>query len=608
MVMIREIKFQGKANEKLDYFVTITGTDLSNRYFYESLPNGDRFFSGGNEFIILPHGVRYRGCGGSLCEYMFGVDLPLKDLLRKDVSNRLVMYGAYYDSTDNITFTNNTAAEESFDQVFLTGNAVSNYYFFVHSTQQSEIKDTQRKILRSIGKQVKRSTTVGENDDTKLCREIFGALGDPQALIFLFRLLNKHNEEYYITFNRIYSGKKTLTSQGYAILDNLANKYNIIPYQQERIKIDGMYKLPENKKIVDEYKDILIGVSEKNEVNPSELAKLSRLRTLSLRLNIPHNLFDTLDELLLKDMHIVEVEEPDYIRDTRAIFEGLFFTTDKIKGHVSSEDLIKLLRAKQKSTTHRDPAFESLLLDTVRTCDEHARDTNDMSVLEAMSSILTYFDRYDSAATMINNLAFMENSTLNVDNIRSLFGNKEVFDKINPDLFRELFIDSLRENRYLTRYGRKKVDTLYDGLLQIKSGDTTYRELASSLTKINEEDKLYTTIHRYIKDRFKSIYAEMNSKEDQEIFIQDLNREIQSRGIVQGPIPHIVFEEIILDIRKESFYLNNLLPHIIVSRDNNVREDFLVNSGLDRFYVEELEKDYFQLNRIENDILEEIRK
>ncbi len=606
--MIREIKFQGKANEKLDYFVTITGNDLNSRYFYESLPNGDRFFSGGNEFIILPHGVRYQGCGGSLCEYMFGVDLPLKDLLRKDVSNRLVMYGAFYDSVDKITFTNNTAAEESFDQVFLTGNAVSNYYFFIHSTQKAEMKDMQREILRSIGKQLKRSNTVGESDDTKLCREIFNALGNPRALIFLFRLVNRHNEEYYSTFNKIYSSMKMLTSQGKAALDGLAKKYNIIPYQQERIKIDGMYKLPENKKIVDEYKDILIAVSEKNEVNPSELAKLSRLRTLSLRLNIPHTLFDTLDELLLKDMHIVEVEEPDYIRDTRAIFEGLFFRTDKIRGQISPEDLIKLLRAKQKSTAHRDPAFESLLLDTVRACDEHARDTNDMSVLEAMSSILTYFDRYDSVATTINNLAFMENATLNTDQIRSLFGNKEVFDQINPDLFRDLFIDCLRDNHYLTRYGRKKVDTLYHGLMQIKSGDTTYRQLASSLTKINKEDKLYTTIHRYIKDRFKSIYAELNSKEDQEIFIQDLNREIQSKEIVHGPIPHAVFEEIILDIRKESFYLNNLLPHIIVSRDNRVREDFLMNSGLDRFYVEELEKDYFEMNRIKNDILEEIRK
>jgi uncharacterized protein (TIGR04442 family) len=606
--MIHEIKLNGKANEKLDYYVTITGADLSSRYFYECLPDGDRFFSGGNEFVIQHDGVRYMGTGGSLCEYMFGVDLPLKDLLRKDVSNRLVMYGAFYDKTDNITFTNNTAGRESFDQVFLSGNAVSNYYFFVHSTQKTEIKDLQREILKTIGKQIKRSETVGANDDSRLCREIFDTLGDPKALVFLFRLVNRHNEEYFQTFNRLYTEQKAIAVEGNDVMEALAKKYRIIPYQQERIKIDGMYKLPENKKIVDEYKDILIAVSDKGEVNPSELAKLSRLRTLSLRLNIPHTLFDTLDELLLKDMHIVEVEEPDYIRDTRAIFEGLFFRTDKIRGHVSPEDLIKLLKAKQKSTTHRDPAFESLLLDTVRACDEHARDTNDMTVLEAMSHILTYFDRYDSAATMINNLAFMENSSLSEDNIRSISGNKEIFDQIHADLFRELFMDNLRDNRYLTRYGRKKVDTLNRGLLKIKSGDTTYRELSAALMTINEDDKLYTAIHRYIKDRFKSIYAELNSKEDQEIFIQDLNREIQSRGIVQGPIPHNVFEEIILDIRKESFYLNNLLPHIIVSRDSRVREDFLLNSGLDRFYVEELERDYFDMNRIERNVLEEIRK
>jgi uncharacterized protein (TIGR04442 family) len=606
--MINEIKFHGKANEKIDYYVTITGSDLSSRYFYESLPEGDRFFSGGNEFVILQDGVRYMGTGGNLCEYMFGVDLPLKDLLRKDVSNRLVMYGAFYDTSDNISFTNNTSGKESFDQVFLSGNAVSNYYFFIHSSLKVEIKELQRDILKNIGKQAKRSENVGVADDSGLCREIFDAMGDPKALIFLFRLMNRHNEEYFQTFNKLYTEQKAISVKGTAVLEGLSHKYQIIPYQQERIKIDGMYKLPENKKIVDEYKDILIAVSDKGDVSPSELAKLSRLRTLSLRLNIPHTLFDTLDELLLKDMHIVEVEEPDYIRDTRAIFEGLFFRTDNIRGHVSSEDLVKLLKAKQKSTTHRDPAFESLLLDTVRACDEHARDTNDMAVLESMSHILTYFDRYDSASTSINNLAFMENSTLNEDNIRSLSGNKEIFDQIDANLFRELFIDHLRDNRYLTRYGRKKIDLLHKGLSAIKSGDTTYRELAASLAKINEEDRLYTAIHRYIKDRFKSIYAELNSKEDQEIFIQDLNREIQSKEIVSGPVPHNVFEEIILDIRKESFYLNNLLPHIIVSRDNRVREDFLQNSGLDRFYVEELERDYFDMNRIEQNILEEIRK
>jgi uncharacterized protein (TIGR04442 family) len=218
---------------------------------------------------------------------MFGVDLPLKDLLRKDVSNRLVMYGAFYDSTDNITFTNNTASEESFDQVFLTGHAVSNYYFFVHSTQKSDMKDMQRKILRSIGKQVKRSTTVGENDDTKLCREIFGALGDPRALIFLFRLLNRHNEEYYTTFNRIYSGKKTPRPKKMQFLKTLRKiQHRPLPAgaHQDRRNV----QTPENKKIVDEYKDILIGVSEKR--SEPVRARQARLRTLSLRLNIPHNL------------------------------------------------------------------------------------------------------------------------------------------------------------------------------------------------------------------------------------------------------------------------------------------------------------------------------
>ncbi len=606
--MIREIKLSGKANDVVDYSVTITGEDLSNRYFFESLPEGDRFFSGGNELIITPDGVRYRGTGGSVCEYMFGVDLPLKDLLRKDVSNRLVMYGASYDTGENIMFSNTTAGKESFDQVFLTGNAVSNYYFFVHFSQKTDLRDQQRDILKSIGKSVKRSDRVGASDDSGFCRELFDELGDPRALTFLFRFVNRHNKEYIHLFNRLHLDQKTLTPAASSILDELAMKYNIIPYQQERIKIDGMYKLPENKKIVDEYKDILIAVSEKGEVSPSELAKLSRLRTLSLRLNIPNTLFDTLDDRLLKDMHIVEVEEPDYIHETRAIFEGLFFRADKIRGHISHEDLIKLLKAKEKSSNHRDPSFESLLLDTVRACDEHARDTNDTAVLESMSNVLTYFDRYDSAAATINNLAFMENSALTEGNIRSLYGNKEIFDAISRDIFQELFIESVRNNRYLTRYGRKKIDKLFSGLLQIKSGDSTYRELATAIQGIREDERLYALIHRYVKDRFRSIYAELNSKEDQEIFIQDLNREMQAKGIVPSPVPHVVFEEIILDFRKESFYLNNLLPHIIVSRDSQVREDFLTNSGLDRFYVEELEKDYFEMNRIEQRILEEIRK
>jgi uncharacterized protein (TIGR04442 family) len=539
---------------------------------------------------------------------MFGVDLPLKDLLRKDVANRLVMFGAYENKADSIEFTNATGGEESFSRMFLIGNAVSNYYFFIDTFQRSEVRDIQREVLRKIGKQVKRSEAVGTTDDSRFCREIFEALDDPKAFVYLFRLVNLQTQEYYTTFHRMYAEHRQLPAQDVAILNALADLHQIPPYQQERIKIDGMYKLPENKRVVDEYKDILIAVSETGEVNASELAKISRLRTLSLRHNIPNNLFDTLDELLLKDMQIIEVEEPDYMRETRAILEGFFLKTGALQGQVAPEDLAKLLRAKQRSLTNRDPAFESLLLDTVRACDEHARDTNDTGVMERMSYVLAYFDRYDSAAAVINNLAFTERSSLNEDSIRSLSGSLDVFEKVKPQLFYDLFFTDIRANHYLTRYGRKKVETLEKGLLKIRSGDTTYRDLAQTLGAINAEERLYASIHRYIKDRFRSIYSELNSKEDQEIFIQDLNREIQAKGLVRGPVPHHIYEDIILDIRKESFYLNNLLPHIVVSRDNRIREDFLANSGLDRFYVEELERDYFELNAIDLNILEELRK
>jgi uncharacterized protein (TIGR04442 family) len=63
-----------------------------------------------------------------------------------------------------------------------------------------------------------------------------------------------------------------------------------------------------------------------------------------------------------------------------------------------------------------------------------------------------------------------------------------------------------------------------------------------------------------------------------------------------------------VNIKKEAIYLHNLLPKIIAERDSSLREDFLDNSGLDRFYVEELEREYFELNDLNMDDLYLIRK
>ena len=75
-----------------------------------------------------------------------------------------------------------------------------------------------------------------------------------------------------------------------------------------------------------------------------------------------------------------------------------------------------------------------------------------------------------------------------------------------------------------------------------------------------------------------------------------------------GEIPPALFRDVVVNIKKEAVYLHNLLPKIVAERDVALREDFLDNSGLDRFYVEELEREYFELNNLDMEALYQIRK
>lgn len=50
------------------------------------------------------------------------------------------------------------------------------------------------------------------------------------------------------------------------------------------------------------------------------------------------------------------------------------------------------------------------------------------------------------------------------------------------------------------------------------------------------------------------------------------------------------------------------MPLIIHNKDTVLREDFLNNSGLDRFYVEIIEKEYFEKRSLDVSLLELIRE
>ncbi len=611
--MYKDIRLHGSLENRIEYYAVAAGVDAHKRYFFnldQSSESELRFFSASNEFVIGSRGITHRGNGGSFCEYMFGVDQPLTDMAKGDVINRLVMYGTHIDQkAGTLRFSNRTDGALSYDKIFFDGNAVTNYFFFLHSDEfASSTQEQQEKILRRLGKTLKRSQAIGNGDDNRIIADILGTIGIDGVQLFLFKLVNNRHEEYRNAFQTLYFRNKRIADDEFAHLTELANRNEIDRYQQERIRIDVMYKHPDNRRIVDEYRNILCSCNIRGEINRLENARLTRLKTLSVRNKIPGALFYTLDELLRKDRKLVETEESDYISETRQILEGIFFSERQIESRVDRDDMLKLLHAKKLAAEHRNHTFEEILLDASKACDENIRDGADISLLEEFSYIITYLDRYDTTSQVINQLAFMENVRISEEMLRSLLGNKKEFDTLRQNLFNNLFIDGVMENKYLGKYGRKKLITLVQGLEDIEEGKRLSADVLEQLQAIDREEQLFLVLMRHIRERIRNFYSKFNTRDDQIALKREVEDELHGKKLLKGPINNDLFTETILTIQKEAIYLHNLLPQIIAEKDISLREDFLDNSGLDRFYVEELEMEYFELNGLPLDDLYQIRK
>jgi len=604
--MIKDLRLHGSLGPA-DFFAFVSGADIFNTYFYEEEPGRIRFFARGNELTISDTGISYRGTGGSFCCYMFGVDKPLKDLEKENVLNRLIMFGAVMDEQEKVVFTNDTEGSETFYRLFLQGHAVTNYYFLVASESDRDYKKRQKQVLKSVGKFLKRTDLVSLNRDTELLEAFCSELREKRSMIFIFKLVNRANREYYDAYRNFYARSKTLSPQEALHLAEIVERNHIDHYQQERMKIDVMYLHPDNKLVVDEYHDILIQGLADDTLQASEQARLNRLRTLSIRNNIPVVLFDTLDDLLLKDKKVMEVEEQEYLKEARAILENLFFKDMALKRHIIKEDIVRLIKAKHVSYAQNDRGFEQILLDIGKACDEFSRVHDDFTVFEEFSSIITYFDRYDNVRALLSQLSFMKNIEFREEALRSLVGNKKEFDGLESDLFRALFIKDLLNNKYITAYGRLKLKLVVKGVENILNGEASYRDVISELTALAEEEKLYFELHAALKDRMRSFFPGLELKEVRDQIRQDIGRELAEKGF-PARVPAKLFEKVFLDLRKESVYLNQILPKVIQARDADLREDFLQNSGLDRFYLESLEQEYFEEKGLDLSLLGSIRE
>ncbi len=604
--MIRDLRLHGSIG-RVDFLAFAAGASTYNSYFYEEEPSRIRFFSKGNELTISEDSIMYKGTGGSFCQYMFGVEKPVKDMEKNDVLNRLIMFGAFLDDKEKVVFTNNTEGLETFDKLFLQGHAVANYYFLVSSDFEGDYRKRQQHILKSVGKVLKRTDFLSGERDTELLSNFCAEIREKNSIVFIFKLMNKTNQEYYTAYRGFYAKNRELSQAEELYLEDIVVRNRIDRYQQERMKIDIMYNHPENKIVVDEYRDVLIKSMARDTLHASEYARLNRLRTLSIRNNIPVVLFDTLDELLLKGKKIQETEERDYLKDARAILENLFFKDPSLKQHIIKEDIVRLIRAKHTAYSQNDKGFEQVLLDIGRACDELSRETDDFRVFEEFSSIITYFDRYDNVQALLSQLAFMKRVELKDESLRSLIGNKKAFDVLDADLFKTIFIKELLANKYITGYGRRKIKLVHKGIENIQQGESSLKDVITELKTVTEEEKLYHETHTALKEKMRSFFPGLELKEVREKIRADITAELAGKGICDK-IPARLFEKVFIDLRKESVYLNQIFPMVIQATDSLLREDFLENSGLDRFYIESLEQEYFEEKALDMAFLDSLRE
>jgi uncharacterized protein (TIGR04442 family) len=611
--MIKDLRIHGEIAGDKEFFATLCGEGLDGRYFHESVEKDGgivhRFFVGGNEFLLGPETFSHSGNGGSFCPYMFGVDEPIEDLVKPEVVNRLVVFGARHEPEFKISFSDRTASNDEYAQIFLKGHAVFNYYFFVQYRKgREDLRKQQEEILRSLGRSLKRFPLNLNEEDSRIVEELKSRWSDLATVFFLLKLVNRSHLKFYRKLEEMFATSQTLGEEENALLEELAARLSIDPYSQERMKIDVMYRYPGNRQVVEEYRSVLVDIRGREEIKFDDQARISRLRTVALRKGIPVNLLNALDEKLLGDRKVITDGESAYLVEVRGVLETILLQSRHMRVHFENEDLIKLLNSKLIALEKRDSAFDRILIEVGKECDERSLETGDTTALEEFGNIVTFFDRFDNVYHVVNSLAFHEEERLPEDKLRSLLTNKKVFDDIQENLFYNLFISPVMKNLYLPQYGKKKVEALFSGISRIETGDYSLQDVLISLEDLVREEREYRLVKTAMDRWLKKFGRSLKGLEEESSFINDVRKMLVSRGLVRSDVPESFFRKALEDLKLEQIFFGSVLPNAIKARDPDIRSEFIDTSGMDMMRIEELEREFQQQYRITDDAMDEIRR
>jgi uncharacterized protein (TIGR04442 family) len=89
-----------------------------------------------------------------------------------------------------------------------------------------------------------------------------------------------------------------------------------------------------------------------------------------------------------------------------------------------------------------------------------------------------------------------------------------------------------------------------------------------------------------------------------------LSQEMTTKGLISGPIPEAIFRKVIRDLHREAVYFFEVLPALVASPEGSDgrRDAYFSSSGVDRYDLEELEREYFHQHRLDEALLQALQR
>lgn len=285
---------------------------------------------------------------------------------------------------------------------------------------------------------------------------------------------------------------------------------------------------------------------------------------------------------------------------------------------LSRLQVMQLLCARKRALAAGDQSFDRLLFELGRQLDEQIRDGAPLAVKKRFTLLTDYFQRLELATGHLNHLAFMGSSQLGVELLVELKHDMEWFESIDGGLFARLMVDDLLKSPLLDSYGRRRVKLLVDGLARIQTVQTQKNDMKffdlqavqgiiNRLQQLEKEERLFMLLAEIVAEQSRLNQASMSTPQGREVIRRVTTIELRQRHAVEGDIPDELFHKAFELVKLEAIYSNAILPQVV--RGNAaLRQDFIKKSGLDLFFIEDLEDQYCSRNGIDPALIRGLRE